>query len=223
MSDRALGMVETRGLVASIEAADAMLKAAQVTLVGKERADAGLMTIIVVGETAAVKSAVDAGAVAASRVGELVSTHIIPRPDDQTNEILFRDKSSISTSKKSTPPKRQLKKETPPEKKVTKTEKKVKEPIEEEDETIEVSDETEESSSTSTIERLKREALGKKQVTIDTESQALSDLSMSDLEVQNVHQLRRLARSVQEFPIKGREISKANRNQLLDYFKDLLR
>ena len=67
------------------------------------------------------------------------------------------------------------------------------------------------------------EALGKKQVTIDTESQALSELSMSDLEVQNVHQLRRLARSVPEFPIKGREISKANRNQLLDYFKDLLR
>ena len=78
MSDRALGMVETRGLVASIEAADAMLKAAQVTLIGKERAEAGLMTIIVVGETAAVKSAVDAGAVAASRVGELVSTHVIP-------------------------------------------------------------------------------------------------------------------------------------------------
>ncbi len=216
MSDRALGMVETRGLVASIEAADAMLKAAQVTLLGKERADAGLMTIIVVGETAAVKSAVDAGAVAASRVGELVSTHIIPRPDDQTNEILFKDKTSVSTGKKSTPPKRQSKKEIA-------TEKKVKEPIEEEEEIIEVSNETEESTSTSTIERLKREALGKKQVTIDTESQALSDLSMSDLEVQNVHQLRRLARSVQEFPIKGREISKANRNQLLDYFKDLLR
>ncbi len=223
MSDRALGMVETRGLVASIEAADTMLKAAQVTLVGKERAEAGLMTIIVVGETAAVKSAVDAGAVAASRVGELVSTHIIPRPDDQTNEILFKDKLSISTSKKSTPLKGQAKKETSPEKKVKKTEKKVKETIEEEEETIDVSEETEESTSTNTIERLKREALGKKQVTIDTESQTLSDLSMSDLEVQNVHQLRRLARSVQEFPIKGREISKANRNQLLDYFKDLLR
>ena len=219
MSDRALGMVETRGLVASIEAADAMLKAAQVTLVGKERAEAGLMTIIVVGETAAVKSAVDAGAVAASRVGELVSTHIIPRPDDQTNDILFKGKLLKSTDKKTAPEKRQSKKESPPDKK----EKKVKQTIDEEIDVTEVPEETRENATTNTIERLKLEALGKKQVTIDTESQALADLSMSDLEVQNVHQLRRLARSVDEFPIKGREISKANRNQLLDYFKDLLR
>ena len=223
MSDRALGMVETRGLVASIEAADAMLKAAQVTLISKERAEAGLMTIIVVGETAAVKSAVDAGAVAASRVGELVSTHVIPRPDDQTNEILFNGRTFNSTEKKSTPEKRLTSNETFPAKKEAKPVKKVKEVKEEKTGIPEVSRESKESAVTNTIERLKMEALGKKQVTIDTESQALSELSMSDLEVQNVHQLRRLARSVPEFPIKGREISKANRNQLLDYFKDLLR
>ena len=223
MSDRALGMVETRGLVASIEAADAMLKAAQVTLIGKERAEAGLMTIIVVGETAAVKSAVDAGAVAASRVGELVSTHVIPRPDDQTNEILFNGRTFNSTEKKSTPEKRLTSSKTFPAKKEAKPVKKVKEVKEEKTGIPEVSRESKESAVTNTIERLKMEALGKKQVTIDTESQALSELSMSDLEVQNVHQLRRLARSVPEFPIKGREISKANRNQLLDYFKDLLR
>ncbi len=223
MSDRALGMVETRGLVASIEAADAMLKAAQVTLVGKERADAGLMTIIVVGETAAVQSAVDAGAVAASRIGELVSTHIIPRPDDQTTEILFKDKFSKPTGKKSVVQDReQIKEEIKSTRKVTRVVKKEKVKSEIKPEITKSIEEPEESS-TNTIERLKREALGKNAVTIDLESQVLADLSMSDLEIQNVHQLRRLARSVKEFPIKGREISKANRNQLLDYFKDLLK
>src|SRR5918995_5804111 len=76
----ALGMVECRGLVAMIEAADAMVKAANVTLVGYEKIDAGLVTAIVRGDVAAVRSAVDAGAAAARRVGEVVATHVIPRP-----------------------------------------------------------------------------------------------------------------------------------------------
>jgi ethanolamine utilization protein EutM len=78
--EEALGMVECRGLVAMIEAADTMVKAANVQLVGYEKIDAGLVTAIVRGEVAAVKSAVDAGAAAASRVGEVVATHVIPRP-----------------------------------------------------------------------------------------------------------------------------------------------
>ena len=78
--EEALGMVECRGLVAMIEAADAMVKAANVQLVGYERIDAGLVTAIVRGEVAAVRSAVDAGAAAARRVGEVVATHVIPRP-----------------------------------------------------------------------------------------------------------------------------------------------
>ncbi len=98
MSDRALGMIETRGLVASIEAADAMVKAAKVQLLAKEKVDGGLVTIFVEGETAAVKSAVDAGAAAAQRVGELVSTHIIPRPDDQIDEIILR-KTGVETKR----------------------------------------------------------------------------------------------------------------------------
>ena len=78
--EEALGMIECRGLVAMIEAADTMVKAANVELVGYEKIDAGLVTAIVRGEVAAVKSAVDAGAAAASRVGEVVATHVIPRP-----------------------------------------------------------------------------------------------------------------------------------------------
>ena len=78
----ALGMVETKGLVAMIEAADAMVKAAKVTLVGWEKIGAGYVTAIVRGDVAAVKAATDAGAAAARRVGELVSVHVIPRPQE---------------------------------------------------------------------------------------------------------------------------------------------
>jgi ethanolamine utilization protein EutM len=88
MSKIALGMIETRGLVASIEAADAMLKAAQVTLIGKEKIGGGFVSVMVRGEVGAVKAATDAGAAAAKRVGELVAVHVIPRPHEQVESIL---------------------------------------------------------------------------------------------------------------------------------------
>lgn len=85
---QALGLIETKGLIGAIEAADAMVKAANVKLIGKEKITAALVTVKVIGETAAVKAAVDAGAAAAQRVGQLISTHVIPRPDDQIDSIL---------------------------------------------------------------------------------------------------------------------------------------
>lgn len=84
----ALGMIETKGLVGSIEAADAMVKAANVTLIGKEFVGGGLVTVMVRGDVGAVKASVDAGAAAAERVGELVSIHVIPRPHDEVEGIL---------------------------------------------------------------------------------------------------------------------------------------
>lgn len=84
----ALGMIETRGLVGSVEAADAMVKAANVTLVGKEIIGGGLVTVMVRGDVGAVKAATDAGAAAAERVGELVSVHVIPRPHAEVEVIL---------------------------------------------------------------------------------------------------------------------------------------
>ena len=84
----ALGMVETRGLVGAIEAADAMVKSANVTLVGKEQVGGGLVTVMVRGDVGAVKSATDAGAAAAEKVGELVSVHVIPRPHTEVDAIL---------------------------------------------------------------------------------------------------------------------------------------
>jgi ethanolamine utilization protein EutM len=84
----ALGMIETKGLVGSIEAADAMVKAANVYLVGKEHVGGGLVTVMVRGDVGAVKAATDAGAAAAQRVGELVSVHVIPRPHSEVEELL---------------------------------------------------------------------------------------------------------------------------------------
>ncbi|CYW41443.1 TPA: BMC domain-containing protein [Streptococcus suis] len=84
----ALGMIETRGLVGAIEAADAMVKAANVTLVGKEQVGGGLVTVLVRGDVGAVKAATDAGAAAAENVGELVSVHVIPRPHSEVEVIL---------------------------------------------------------------------------------------------------------------------------------------
>jgi ethanolamine utilization protein EutM len=87
-AQHALGMVETRGLVAAIEAADAMVKAANVRLVSKEQVGGGLVSVIVRGDVGAVRAATDAGAEAAAKVGELVSAHVIPRPHEDVEGIL---------------------------------------------------------------------------------------------------------------------------------------
>jgi ethanolamine utilization protein EutM len=88
MAQEALGLVETKGLIGSIEAADAMVKAANVILVGKEYIGAGYVTVMVRGDVGAVKAATDAGAAAARRVGELVAVHVIPRPHTEVERII---------------------------------------------------------------------------------------------------------------------------------------
>jgi len=91
MNQEALGMIETKGLVGAIEAADAMVKAANVKLIGKVLVGGGLVTIMVRGDVGAVKAATDAGAAAAERVGELISVHVIPRPHTDVEMILPND------------------------------------------------------------------------------------------------------------------------------------
>jgi len=87
-NQQALGMIETKGLVAAIEAADAMVKAANVTLTGKVHVGGGLVSVFVRGDVGAVKAATDAGAAAAQRIGDLVSVHVIPRPHGEVESIL---------------------------------------------------------------------------------------------------------------------------------------
>lgn len=88
MQKEALGMIETKGLVGAIEAADAMVKSANVTLVGYEKIGSGLVTVMVRGDVGAVKASTDAGAAAADKVGELISVHVIPRPHTDVEKIL---------------------------------------------------------------------------------------------------------------------------------------
>ncbi|GAB4295305.1 MAG: hypothetical protein Kow0098_17570 [Ignavibacteriaceae bacterium] len=204
---KALGLIETRGLVAAIEAADAALKAANVNLIGKERADAGLITVQVTGDTAAVKAAVDAGASAAQRVGELVSVHVIPKPDEQMNHLVPQVSEKV-------PPKAAKEKhaETQPPESSPSTYKE-KPSAERSIQTKPVSNK--ESTPSETLNRLRREALGISELKSPESDEG------KNLESLSVQELRRLARSTEGFPIKGRQISRANRNELLKYFHDL--
>ena len=104
---QALGMVETRGLIGAIEAADAMVKAAKVTLEGKEQIGSGLVTVMVRGDVGAVKASVEAGAAAAKRVGEVVSVHVIPSPHEDVERILPAAKQEKPAPKTKTPAKSQ--------------------------------------------------------------------------------------------------------------------
>jgi ethanolamine utilization protein EutM len=99
---QALGMIETRGLIGSIEAADAMVKAADVRLVAQEKVDAALVSIFIEGDVGAVQAALEAGRAAAARVGELVSSHFIPRPDDEVRTILKKPEPAAPASASAT-------------------------------------------------------------------------------------------------------------------------
>ena len=205
--DLALGLIETRGLVGAIEAADAMMKAANVKLISKEYTSGALVIIKIMGETAAVKASVDAGSVAAQRIGELVSAHVIPRPDDQVDILLFDNEKSIpekASSKKST--------SVIQEKKVLKTEVQEK-PIKKNIKSIDSDLKSEEKVVQKPKADIKAAPVSK--------TSKIKLPSMDQLVVLNVHGLRRIARGIESFPIKGRDISKANRSKLLDFFKEL--
>jgi len=198
----ALGLIETKGLVGAIEAADAMVKAADVKLVSKEKVTGALMVIKVVGDVAAVKSAVDAGSVAAQRVGELVSSHVIPRPDDQIDQLIFnQQKQGRRSAEKQNDA---VPKTKPPIKKEVKSELSFPKTTEHED----VITKSESS-----------DQLEEKKVKIESSGKSIPP--KEELNSFNVHQLRKLARTFENFPIHGREISKANRQLLLDYFNEL--
>jgi len=200
----ALGLIETKGLIGAIEAADAMAKTANVQIVGKEKINAAMVTIKVVGEVAAVKAAVDAGAAAAQRVGHLLSAHVIPRPDDQLEDIIYQIK----------------KEETPAEPAV---EKPIPEIVEETapDEKTEVVEDSEEETSSEDEGTLFDSSEKVKEIIEGLKEDSSSIPPLEDLKALNVHELRHLARTCEGFPIKGRQISKANRDELINYFDQL--
>ena len=235
----ALGLIETKGLIGAIEAADAMVKAANVKLVSKEKSTAALVTIKVVGEVAAVKAAVDAGAAAAQRVGQLVAAHVIPRPDDQIEEIIYYSSLPLSLDNKQPSQSKAVKEEIVEVEEEEKEEVTTKEP-KKEDEDLFGSKEAEKKISpppkkavpkikkvkeevSSRLDTLREEAI--KEMEPESEEDKIfppgeipSEEELSQL---NVHKLRHLARSFENFPIKGRQISKANRPELIEHFNKI--
>ncbi len=188
MLDYALGLIETRGLVGAIEAADAATKAADVELIGKERADAGLMTIKLRGDVAAIRAAVDAGAAAAQRVGELVSAHVIPRPDDETEILIY-------------PPPWQTKEKQPSGEQPPAGRRARKQARET----------AAESSPEPEADSAESEAPAEEPPIMSDDEQT----HLQQLKDMTVHELRRYARTVKGLPIAGRQISKANRDDLI--------
>lgn len=191
--EKALGLVETKGLVGAIEAADAMAKAADVKIFSKERTDPAMITIKCVGEVAAVKAAVEAGAAAAQRVGQLISVLVIPRPDDQVDFILTaKDKKNvvidgvINTDKKSSTKQSSNKKET------------------------------------SKVENEKLEDDTQEAVTVDVDKIDLANLKYEEVEKYNTATLRKLIRKLELPNISGKEISYFNKTKLLEILKEHL-
>lgn len=211
---QALGLIETYGLVPAIECADAMVKAANVTLVDKVLVKGGLVTVIIDGDVGAVKAATDAGAAAAQRVGKVVSVHVIPRPHEEVG-----DKIIYPTPKKKINNQETAKNVSVPEKKVETKEETIIENKEEVSKIVEKADE-------------KTEAPVSEGISLDID---LNELHKDDLDklveksgFENVIEvlsklkvtkLRNLAREFKDFGIAGRVISKADKNLLIEEFK----
>lgn len=201
---QALGMIETRGLLTSIEAADAMLKAADVTLLDRTKVGGGLVTILVTGDVAAVKAAVDAGAAAAERLGDglLVTQHVIARPQ-QDVELLFRPPEEKAAKPKEIP-------EEPSDEGGEEPQPQEPEPTQEPEQKPEQPEQSEQKQAVGQISREWCDALFRQEGTARL---------MEVLGSCSVVKLRYLARSYPEFEIAGRAISKANRSRLLKEFE----
>lgn len=182
----AVGLIETRGLVAAVEACDAALKSADVKLISIDRVDAGLMTVKVVGEVAAVQSAVDAGRLAAARVGTLVAAHVIPRPDASLHDELIyvevrpRKKTQTPSASRTSSP--QSVSTTASSPSISQSPNFTAQPV----------------SSPSAVENLPEHLVN-----------------------MTVQELRRYVRTLPNFPIQGREISRASKEVLLTFLRQL--
>jgi ethanolamine utilization protein EutM len=203
----ALGLIETRGLIAALEAADAALKAADVKVISLDRVDAALVTVKLVGEVAAVQSAVDAGNAAAARVGELIGSHVIPRPDAELNDQLIyttissKKKPAVEKSAKSKSPKTESAKSdaSKPDGVKSESAKSAVNVVTIPDEEVEVlsPDDTDDDDAILPIDS----------VAVIADEASLNAMSVQDL--------RRFARTIQGFPIQGREISRSDKQSLI--------
>ena len=209
----ALGMIETRGLVAAIEAADAMVKAANVTLTCKEQIGGGLVTVMVRGDVGAVKAATDAGAAAAERVGELISVHVIPRPHQELEPML------AGPDEKPGEPDTSLKTEPEEETKPQETEEKPEMPRETKEEP-EVPQVTEESKAPQETEREPEQETEEEP---DTEEDSpMEEYTGEILAGMSVVKLRDVARKLKVDNMSKKDIRFAKKQELLEKITDFL-
>ncbi len=196
MLDFALGLIETRGLIGAIEAADAATKAAEVKLIGKEKVKGGLVTIKFIGDVAAVRASVDAGSTAAARVGELVSSHVIPRPVGDLETLIFEAQVP------------QISKIPEPDVKPVKRGRKPKD----------------QASKSKVITPAETDLISKTQFALKEVEPTIQEPPpiptsekeyLQQLQALSVHELRRYARSVEGLTIFGRQISMANKEKLI--------
>lgn len=199
----ALGLIETKGLVASIEAADAMVKSANVELTGRVHVGGGLVTVMVRGDVAAVKAALDAGAAAAVRVGELLSVHVIPRLHEEVEDMLTDPDQTGKSSKENQSNNSESNLEENKIEKQSILEKEEKQVL---DTTKNIVSSTTESIQEPKALRVINKLVQEKGI----------ETAMKELNKWSVVELRRLARSFKDLSIAGRQISKANKTKLLD-------
>lgn len=233
MVQQAIGMVETKGLIGSIEAADAMLKAAEVSLCEQVLVGSGLVTVIVEGDVGAVKAATDAGAAAAQRVSELISVHVIPRPDSQLDGIAIHrpgdggDEPDPEPTPDPTPDTDKKEAEKEPvmlaEKKEGAAEAVSSEPVEELPKLEVVKPAEPKKPAVVKAETKETEAVADVDVspaTVDGWFHALEfDEALEMVKKIPVVKLRKVAREISDFGITGRKVSKAGKGQLLDEFR----
>lgn len=193
----AMGFVETRGLIAALEAADAMLKTAQVSLVAMERTDAAMITVQIAGDTAAVQAAVEAGTAAAKKIGHVITSHVIARPSDDVRAMQSgKKKAPVATVKVTSLAKAAATKAAAP-KSITKK----------------AAPKKTASAKASPPKALPKKAPAKKAPKAAPANSPLEDMT--------VRELRSLARTFDNLPIQGREIARANKTQLIDALRNL--
>ena len=226
-----LGVLETKGFSSALAAAEIILEDKNIKLIKLEKIGGGIISLFFKGETAKLKSAMEKGVRQARLVGEIVSLYVLNNSSDGIERILFENK--LQLEKSSTVKIDQMEKIIPS--KEVKVEIVEKAAAHEQDKRVKEKPERSEkiksprlSESSSTIQRLRQEALAsvgsskeKGVKSRSTERKSFHEINLSKLETLNVHELRKAARSTNGFPIQGRYISRANRKELLNYFKEL--
>ena len=228
--EKSLGILETKGYAAAYSAADKILEDSSIELIKIEKTGGGIISVFFKGDNESLKSAFEKGIQQARSVGEIVALNIINQPNKKIEKLLF---SLEQTAFRSTKVSSEIEKDKTisPKAEVEAGKTEVQKPVKALREITEANKKIKSSkllNSTSTIQRLRREALSSDNLTKEKETKPKirevkesSQINLGKIENLNVHELRRLARSTNGFPIQGREISRANRKELANYFKEI--